>query len=97
MTELRYEASGKVTLYECEHITAGTYKMADSTGMATVITTGDNTAIILCVHCTTHLRGQVLSDMVVSMLREKTTKQLLGDEWIEKALETRNVWGTDHA
>lgn len=71
-TELRYEttAGGTVTLYECEHITAGTYKLAGDNGELTVVSTGENTAVLLCVHCATHLKGMVLDTLVTTALME---------------------------
>lgn len=70
-TELRYEVSGPVTLYECEHITAGTYKMTGDNGKVTLVSTGDHTAVMLCVHCATHLKGTVLDALVAGALIEQ--------------------------
>lgn len=70
-TELRYEVSGPVTLYECEHITTGTYKVVGEHGGVAVVSTGDHTAVMLCVHCATHLKGTVLDALVTNALIEQ--------------------------
>ena len=99
-TELRIQEvftgmNGKpVTMYECEHLTTNTYRLENGPNL---ISTGDNTCVMLCAHCMTHLRGLVLADLMTDVLRQKTTRELLGDEWIEKALETRSLWENNDA
>lgn len=75
-TELCYEDHGNVTIYECEHITAGTYRYASfDDAAASLISTGDRTAVLLCVHCATHLQGQVLAPMVAEALSTQLNRQ----------------------
>ena len=78
-----------VTMYECEHLTAGTYKLASG---ANLVSTGEHTCMLLCVHCVTHHRGEILADLVLDVLRDRALPDLMGSEWYEammQALEAR--------
>lgn len=47
-----------ITLYECEHITAGTHKYED--GHGSEVSTGEHTRVRLCSFCAAVLRRDVL-------------------------------------
>lgn len=63
-----------VTMYQCEHITDGTYKVDNGPN---AISLGLHSYVVLCVHCMTHLRGEVLSGLVKDVLRESNFGHLV--------------------
>lgn len=73
-----------VTIFECEHITAHTYRIAGDS----IISTGDSTGILLCIHCMTHLRGQILAELMIDVLKQKSVSELMGQEKYEAMMDS---------
>jgi len=70
---LKYdEYNGKFPflMYECEHVTAGTYPPMNA------IPIGEHTNMLLCKHCWLHLEGLVLDGMVKRVIKKMTPTQL---------------------
>lgn len=77
---LKFELHGKVgegnwfRLYECEHITEGSYPYT-ITGM--VIPIGSHANLVLCKHCSQHIRGMILEEVFKQTLRNIPASQLM--------------------
>lgn len=73
LTPLKFEEHGgkpPFLMYECEHVTAGTYPIMMS------IPVGEHTNMILCKHCWIHVEGLTLDRMVKRALKKMTPTQL---------------------
>lgn len=57
-------------LYECEHITDGTYPAENA------IPVGEHTNLILCKHCWTHVFGMVAADILKNAVRQKSMEEI---------------------
>lgn len=69
-----YDKPNYFRIYECEHITDGTY---GGNLPRNVIPVGEHSNILLCRHCWQHVKGMVLEEMVKASIPRSV------DEWRE--------------
>jgi uncharacterized protein YuzB (UPF0349 family) len=62
-----------VTIYECEHLTSKTYRLENGPNL---VSTGENTCVLLCAHCMTSLTGLVMGHLVRKTLIDQTNDEL---------------------
>jgi hypothetical protein len=60
-------------VYECEHITDGSYPVAKA------IPVGSHTNMALCKHCWQHVRGMAIEEMVSKAIHQKSIEEIRAD------------------
>lgn len=77
-----------VRVYECEHITDGTYPVKKLSGG--VLHVGEHASIAVCAHCWQHVTGMVLQEMVQDKVRSIVHRRfeeiMTGPKFLEAVL-----------